>query len=101
MPGMTARHRKCILNASMGGPNGENEAQLYTGAKVRQECLDLGWIERLQDSPAGFRMYGATPLGRSLLSGPPAKKDPPRLRTLKPRIPTMKNRFAEKLKTRA
>lgn len=90
---MTARHRKCVLNASMGGPGGENEAQLYTGAKVRQECLDWGWIERLPDSRAGFRMYQATELGRSLLYAPtekPTKR--PKLVTLSPRVTPLDSR---------
>lgn len=99
-PVMTARHRKCVLNASMGGPGGENEAQLYTGAKVRQECLDWGWIERLPNSPAGFKMYQATELGRSALYAPmekPAKRAKlitlsPRVTPLEPRIKPLKDR---------
>jgi len=95
---MTTRHRKCVQNASMGGPNGENEAQLYTGAKIRQECLDWEWIERLQDSPAGFRMYRATELGRAMLIAPiekPAKRPtlrtlPPLVRPLEPRLKPLK-----------
>jgi hypothetical protein len=84
---MTARHRTCVRNASMGGPNGENEAQLYTGEKIRQECLDWGWIQRLPDSPAGFKMYTATELGRA---APVEKKpDRPKISMLKPRVPTL------------
>src|SRR6516164_7714442 len=71
---VTARHRKCLQNGCFGGPNGENEAQLYTGDKVRQECIDQGWLERLPDSPGGFRMYRTTELGRAVLYAPVAKK---------------------------
>jgi hypothetical protein len=72
--GISALHRKCLQNGSLGGPNGENEAQLYTGDKVRQECIDQGWLERLPDSPAGFRMYRTTELGRAVFNAPVAKR---------------------------
>jgi hypothetical protein len=86
---MTARHRKCVRNASMGGPNGENEAQLHTGQKIRQECLDRRWIERLPDSLAGFKMYTATDLGRAMLAAPVAEKPSgSRISILKPMVPT-------------
>src|SRR5437667_12228550 len=68
--GLSAHHRKCLQNGCLGGPKGENEAQLYAGEKVRQECLDQGWLERLPDSPAGFRMYRTTELGRAVLNAP-------------------------------
>jgi hypothetical protein len=84
---LTARHRKCLQNGYYGGPQGENEAHLYTGAKIRQECLDQGWLERLPDSPAGFRMYRTTDLGRATLAGPePSKLAKPKLKTLGPRL---------------
>ena len=95
---MTARHRKCVVNASTGGPNGENEAQLYTGAKIRQECLDWGWIEQLHDSPAGFRMYTATELGRAALEAPIEKTSKrPSIPTLQPRLRTLEPRLKTKL----
>lgn len=91
---MTARHRKCVMNASMGGPNGENEAQLYTGTKVRQECLDWGWIERLPDSLIGFRMYQTTDLGRAALSAPIEERiKRPTIPTLKPRVAMLEPRL--------
>ena len=87
---LTTRHRRCLQNGCGGGPNGENEAQLYTGSKIRQECLDRDWLERLPDSPGGFRMYRTTDLGRAMLSAPVAKKTAARkpLKTLKPRLKT-------------
>lgn len=91
----SARHRKCLQNGCLGGPNGENEAQLYTGDKVRQECLDQGWLERLPDSPAGFRMYQTTELGRAVLNAPVAKKTPrrPQIKMLKPLVKTLEPRI--------
>lgn len=91
----TARHRKCLQNGRFGGPNGENEAQLYTGAKIRQECLDEGWLERLPDSLNGTRMYRTTELGCAMLdaptpikanTGPKIKMAPQRIAPFDPRI---------------
>jgi hypothetical protein len=94
----TARHRKCLEAGSHGGPNGENEAQLYTGDKVRQECLDQGWLERLPDSPAGFRMYRTTDLGRAKLRVPlPEAKPTSKIKMLPPRIKTLDTRTAKPL----
>jgi hypothetical protein len=95
----TARHRKCLENGRHGGPHGENEAQLYTGPKVRQECLDQGWLERLPDSLIGFRMYRTTESGRAMLSAPVIKSQPPRkpLAMLPPRIVTLDTRTAKPL----
>lgn len=89
---LTNRHRRCLQNGNLGGPNGENEAQLYTGSKIRQECLDRGWLERLDDSPAGFRMYRTTELGRAMLDAPVAKKIATRkpLKMLPPRLKTLR-----------
>jgi hypothetical protein len=101
----TAHHRKCLQNGCCGGSQGENEAQLYTGSKVRQECLDRGWLERLPDSLSGFKMYRTTDCGRAMLRAPvlklPSQKtiptlEPrvkmlqPRVKTLEPRIKTLK-----------
>jgi hypothetical protein len=87
---LTAHHRKCLQNGSLGGPNGENEAQLYTGQKIRQECLDRGWLERLPDSPAGFKLYRTTDLGRAMLNAPVVKRPPTtKLKMLQPRIPIL------------
>lgn len=66
----TAHHRRCLQNGCCGGPGGEHEAQLGVGAKVRQECIDAGWLERMPDSPAGHRMYRTTELGRAMLEKP-------------------------------
>jgi hypothetical protein len=98
---LSARHRKCLQNGCLGGPNGENEAQLYTGDKVRQECIDQGWLERLPDSPAGFKMYRTTELGRAVLYAPVAKKTSkrPRIKMLKPLLRTLEPRI-KPLKTR-
>ena len=92
---LSARHRKCLQNGCLGGPNGENEAQLYTGEKIRQQCIDQGWLERLPDSPAGFRMYRTTELGRAALTAPVAKKTSkrPRIKVLKPRLETLEPRI--------
>jgi len=88
---ITARHRKCLQNGCLGRPSGENEAQLYTGDNVRQECIGRGWLERLPDSPAGFRMYQTTALGRAVLNTPVAKKTPrrPGIKMLKPLVKTL------------
>jgi hypothetical protein len=96
---LTARHRKCLQNGCYGGPQGENEAQLYTGTKIRQECLDQGWLERLPDSPAGFRMYRTTDLGRVMLTSPTPKKAStgPKIKMLPPRIKTLDTRTAKPL----
>jgi hypothetical protein len=96
---MTALHRKCLENGCLGGPNGENEAQLYTGQKIRQDCLDLGWLEQLPDSPAGFRMYRTTESGRAMLSAPMPKKQSSRKppATSKPRVATFDTRTAKPL----
>ena len=102
----TVRHRKCLQNGRFGGPNGENEAQLYTGAKIRQECLDEGWLERWPDSLNGTRMYRTTELGWAMLdapaptkanTGPKIKVVPQRIATFGPRIakPLPRNRFRE------
>jgi hypothetical protein len=91
--GLGARHRKCVPNGCLGGPNDENEAQLYTGDKVRQECLDQGWLERLPDSPAGFRMYRTTDLGRAVLSALVSTSKRPRLEMLKPLVKPLEPRF--------
>ncbi|MEY9537862.1 hypothetical protein ABIE85_000922 [Bradyrhizobium diazoefficiens] len=92
---VSARHRKCLQNDNLGGPNGENEAQLYTGDKVRQECIDLGWLERLPDSPGGFRMYRTTELGRAVLYARVAKKASkrPRIKMLKALVKTLEPRI--------
>jgi hypothetical protein len=96
---LTARHRKCLQNGCYGGPQGENEAQLYTGQKVRQECLDQGWLERLPDSLIGFRMYRTTETGRAMLNVPIPKKPSFRkpLATLKPLVATLDTRTAKPL----
>jgi hypothetical protein len=85
---LTTRHLKCLKKASMGGPNGENEAQLYTGSKVRQECVDWGLIERMPDSLTGTRFYRTTQRGLDLLHSPPSSgpKRKSHIKTLKPRI---------------
>jgi hypothetical protein len=95
----TARHRKCLENGRFGGPNGENEAQLYTGTKIRQECLDRSWLERLPDSPAGFRMYRTTELGRAMMNAPPrtSAKTAPKIKMLPPRIKTLDTRTVKPL----
>jgi hypothetical protein len=97
---LSAHHRKCLQNGCTGGPQGENEAQLYTGQKIRQECLDHGWLERLPDSPAGFRMYRTTELGCSVLNEPVPKKTSSRkpLATLKPRVATLDTRTTKPLR---
>ena len=88
-----AHHRKCIQNAMLGGPGGENEAQLYTGEKIREECLEHNWIERMSDSPAGFRMYRATETGRAALQQPPPSKPArTKLKMFKPRIAVVDTR---------
>jgi hypothetical protein len=96
---LTARHRKCLQNGCYGGPQGENEAQLYTGQKVRQECLDQGWLERLPDSLIGFRMYRTTETGRAMLNARIPKKLPSRkpIPMLKPRLATLDTRTAKPL----
>jgi hypothetical protein len=96
---LSARHRKCLENARRGGPSGENEAQLYTGEKIRLECLDRSWLERLPDSPAGFRMYRTTELGRAMLNAqPPTRaKAGPKIEMLRPRIKTLDTRTVKPL----
>lgn len=85
---LTARHRKCLQKGRYGGPDGENEAQLYTGDIIRQECIDRGWLERMPDSLSGVRMYRTTDLGRQMLDAPIEKKpsNPPRIKMLEPRV---------------
>jgi hypothetical protein len=97
---LSALHRKCLQNGCLGGPQGENEAQLYTGQKVRQECLDRGWLERLPDSSGGFRMYRTTETGRAMLNAPIPKKLPSRkpIPMLKPRLETLDTRMAKPLR---
>jgi hypothetical protein len=92
---LTARHRKCLQNGRYGGPGGENEAQLYTGDKIRQECIDRGWLERLQDSPGGFRMYRTTDIGRQMLDAPVDKKPSkrPRIKMAEPRLKALAPRI--------
>ena len=95
----TARHRKCLQNGRFGGPDGENEAQLYTGAKVRQECLDQGWLELLCVSATGTKMYRTTKLGCLMLDTPAEtkKRAGPKIKMLPPRIATLDTRTAKPL----
>jgi hypothetical protein len=96
---VTAKHRKCLRNGSLGGPNGENEAQLYAGPKTLQKCLDRGWLERLPDSPNGWRMYRTTDLGRAMLNAPTPKKakSRPKIKMQAPRFGTLDTRAAKPL----
>jgi hypothetical protein len=52
-------------------------------------------LERLPDSPGGFRMYRTTELGRAVLYAPVAKRTStrPRLRMLKPLVKTLEPRI--------
>jgi len=85
---LSARHRRCLRNGCLGGPAGENEAQLYTGHKVREECVENGWLERMPDTLMGVRMYRTTELGRQVLNTLVEKKPSRRHRVkmLEPRI---------------
>jgi len=91
-----AHERKALQNGMLGGPGGENEAQLYVGQKIRDQVIAKGWLERMPDSPAGNRLYRTTEAGRAALKmEAPAKPKRPKLTMLKPRLATLDTRTAK------
>lgn len=94
-----SHERTALQNGCLGGPAGENEAQLYVGQKIRDQVIAKGWLERMPDSLNGTRMYRTTEAGRKALQSAPAARPPRRkLTMLKPRIPTLDTRTAKPVK---
>jgi hypothetical protein len=88
-----AQEHKALQNGCLGGPNGENEAQLYVGETTLAGLLEKGWLERLQDGLSGNRKYRTTESGRAALRAPiPPNPSGPRLTMLKPRVATLDTR---------